>query len=311
MTTIRPKFDVKQWLRESVGENQHSPLKVDPFELKQAERSIRQELSAETNPQRRAGLLEAFRASVASSDFARLAGPKVSGSFNKLLSGEAAPLLYQGGKSLDSESSIRAALLDILAGSGDSIDQYPLDYSRDLAASVKPSETKLALEQVEQTLGELAGAMKRLAPETANREVDGTSSKSGNADRLAILQLTAARLREPAAAKAMDAVATLRERPFTYATFADVGVSRSTFETLRAAADAAVGSKRRTAGSDINVLWQATRSRMGGSVDSHSPDKGFARIQFAGDDDAKAFTKAVGDLEKKLTGRTSTEQLWQ
>jgi hypothetical protein len=174
-----------------------------------------------------------------------------------------------------------------------------------LAAKVPPGEKALVLKQLEQTLAELKPALQRLPPVTEYRNAEGTNSKELLPFSKAILELTAARLRQPELASLMDDFGTIKNRRFTYATLADTGVSQREFLALESAAAESMDKNPVGTANDLLKLWRDLKDAMGRPVKPFDPDKGFAAIEYSGDPAGPSFAADVARFEKTLQDKAS------
>jgi hypothetical protein len=310
---VSPSFDVSSFLQKAVGKGMNprqqmanvgdtSKRSVDEFEFRQAAREIRLEISKETNPSRRAALIEGFKATVSADAFAKDAGPYAA-KFKELFAEPENALLHTPGKELDQKSALRDDLLNILAGKPG--DLYAGATAKDWAAKVTPDEKNLVLKQLEQTLAELKPALQRLPKATAFREAEGTDSKQLFPFSKAILELTAARLRQPDIASLMDDFGTVKNRRFTHATLADTGVSQRDFLALESAAVEAMSKNPVGTGNDLLTLWKDLKESMGREVKPFDANKGFAAIEYSGDPAGPSFSADVARFEKTLQEKSS------
>lgn len=301
MTTV---FQPNVWLREALGEAEHSPLKVDAFELAQGLREIRQDVSQQkTTEAREARVAELRAATVDDAEFVRLVGAKQAKELGKLLGSPGQALVYGAGGALEKPSSIRAELVDILAG--EYSDRFPVFRARELANSVSLGELHTAVAQVEEALSQLDQAFGRLPPRTPLRLVNGTYYEGDARDARTTLELTVARLRQPTVARQIDDFFAMPAlRPFTSATLADIGVDRQAFRALASAIKDAVRSAAPGTSEDVRRLWAEAKAQVGYDICWSDRAVGFARIGYK-NGRGLTFAEDVEKLERYLARHVS------
>ena len=298
MTRLTPGFDTSNWLRNALGEEEHSPLAADPFEVNQALNGIRRDVSRETDPIRRKQLIDEYKAQTSgNSSFVHLVGENQARAFEELLGGPGTALLYPEGSTLERPSAIREEILDILSGVRS--ESYSSHTAKVLAEKVPSNEKTRVLDQLDEACAFFDVAMARLPKTTGNREYRGTYNPSTAERMRSILELTAGRLRQAEAAKAIDELFTVKNSRFTHATLADTGVSRQDFKTLETTVKRALRADPAHAAGDISALWAAAVKTAGTQINLHDSSKGFARIAY--NDPPGDFAKDVEALEVLLS----------